>query len=163
MTLPDRDRVALAEVSYQRAKDRRIRRQPVVLLAVVQALVLAVGLTAAVDLGRLATPRGTALAWVEAAVLGDCVAYARLSVPADPRPADQACTALRRATATARTELARIGLAAGPASVAGTTAEVPVTVLRPEGRLTVRLPLVRHDGAWRVVRTDAVCAAFGCP
>jgi len=36
------------------------------------APVLAVGVVAAVDLRRLQTPHGTALAWTGAAIFGDC-------------------------------------------------------------------------------------------
>jgi len=54
-----------------------VRRGPEVLVGV---LALGVGVVAAVDLRRLMTPTGTALAWTGAAVFGDGTAYERLSV-----------------------------------------------------------------------------------
>src|SRR5206468_1137780 len=78
---------------------RRIRRTPAVLIAITGVLVLLVAITAVIDLRRLHTPRGAALAWVEAATFGDCRAYLSLSRSVDGadtgRTDDEICVALR--------------------------------------------------------------------
>ena len=164
MGVPDR---RTDELAYERYKARSIARQPAVLLAVLLVLLLAVALTAAVDLRRLATPQGTTRAWVEAVVLGDCTAYARLSVPDGPperRSPQDVCTALRQQTVTARTELARISVEVGAPVLSPRGGElVPVVVLRPEGLVIVPVFVVRRDGAWRVLRSAATCRTLNCP
>jgi len=66
-------------------------------LGTLLALTLAVGTIAAIDLRRLQTPRGTALAWTGAAVFGDCTAYLALSVPDPAAPQEVRSDPLRRA------------------------------------------------------------------
>jgi len=145
---------------------RKMRRQPLILLGVLNALVLAVGTTAALDLRRLQTPGGTSLAWVEAAVFGDCTPYRDLSVPVpgvvERRSPGQVCKDLKATTAPARTETARIALLPGPALERGQAASSAIRVRRPEGDRTVQVQLRKVDGRWRVVRDAATCQAVGC-
>jgi len=160
-------RYAAAEARLEAARARRVRRTPVVLVALVGLLVLACGLVAAYDLRRLQTPRGTALAWTEAAVFGECTGYGRLSVAAagrlpDPRGEAQRCADLRRATAGARAEQASLAIRSGAAVRRGRSAEVPVTVVRRSGTRDAVLHLVRQDHGWAVVRDEAACAAAAC-
>ena len=132
------------------------------------ALSLAVGVVAAVDLRRLQTPRGTALAWTGAAVFGDCTAYDRLSLPdpdalRDERRTDtEVCRDLRRQTEDARENAARTGIDVLRVERDGDRAEVDVRVRRPDETDTVTLPLVRRGDGWAVVRTAPVCLAVGC-
>lgn len=168
-------RLSELEAAYARAEGKldayyaaRRRRGPVVLLATVLVLTLAVGVIAAVDLRRLQTPRGTALAWTGAAVFGDCTAYDRLSVR-DPdalrperRTDSEVCRDLRRQTADARENAARIGLDVTSVARRGREATVGVEVRRPDGTDRVDLPLVRRGDGWAVVRTPEVCLAVGC-
>lgn len=145
---------------------RRIRRTPWILIGLTALLVLAVGVTAAVDLRRLQTPRGTALAWTQAAVFGDCRAYLVLSAPPDPagdrRTDDELCGMLRASTAPARSQARQITLTAGPVERRGGTASVTVAVHRPEGTQRVALRLRRSGEGWVVLREPA-CVVLGCP
>ena len=158
---------AEAERSLDVVNARRVRRGPETLIAVLVLLSLGVGAVAAVDLRRLMTPRGTALAWTGAAVFGDCTAYDRLSVPA-PRPtADrrsqaQRCLALRRATQDARDESGRVGIDLLRVQEVGREASALVRLSRPQGVALVQLELVREGAGWAVVRTDATCRVVGC-
>ncbi len=85
-------------------------------LGTLLALTLAVGTIAAIDLRRLQTPRGTALAWTGAAVFGDCMRYRELSVPEpdepqpDQRSDDELCRDLTRQTAGNRDAASEIGI-----------------------------------------------------
>jgi len=157
-------RWAVAERRLDDQLARRVRRTPGIVVAIVGLLVLAVALTAAVDLRRLATPRGTALAWTAAATVGDCRAFLRLSRPTgpDPRTDDQVCHDLRAATAPARKEAARIDLRAGAVTTRGSAAYVDVVVRRPGGTRTLTLRLVRRNGRWRVARDPGACAETPC-
>ena len=138
---------------------RRVERSPYVLVGLLLALVLGVGLTAAVDLRRLDTPAGAALAWAESAVFGDCPRYVLLSSP-DPSGGDdarreQVCRDLAARSAD-RAAATRVRLlAARPGSA-------ELVVERPGETVPFRVALVR-DGRWRVVLDDASCAAVGCP
>lgn len=169
------DRPAELERRYRRAEERlepqrrrSTARGPVGLLAVLVVLVLAVAVVVAVDLRRLQTPRGTALAWTGAAVLGICDTYRRLSVaPADGLRPDtrtdaERCRDLREQTARNREQQSQIGIFAGAVTRSGREATVVVEVRRPEGTEQVSLPLVRRGAGWAVVRTPAVCLAIGC-
>jgi hypothetical protein len=144
----------------------RARRQVVVLLVVLNALVLGIGLVASVDLRRLRTPGGTALRWVQAAVFGECDDYLRFSVAAgdvpDHRTRDALCRDLRAATAPARTEQLQIGLRLGPVVVRGDRATAEVVLSRRDEPVTLHLTLVRSEGRWRVVRDAATCESVGC-
>ena len=126
-------RWAVAERRLDDQLARRVRRTPGIVVGIVGLLVLAVALTAAVDLRRLRTPRGAALAWTAAATVGDCRAFLRLSRPTGPdrRSDAQVCHDLRAATAPARKEASRIDLRGGAVTRRGTAAEVVVEVRRP--------------------------------
>lgn len=128
-------------------------------------LSLAVGTVAAVDLRRLQTPRGTALAWTGATVFGDCTAYERLSIPEQPddRSDAEICRDLREQTEPARQAAAQIGIDVLSVEQRGREATVEVEIRRPEGDERVELPLRRKGDGWGVVLTDEVCEAVGCP
>jgi hypothetical protein len=138
----------------------------VILLVVVNALVLGIGLVAAVDLRRLRTPGGTALRWVEAAVFGDCADYLGFSVAAgdvpDDRSSAELCKDLRAATASARNESLRIGLHLGAVTRNGDQATVAVVLTRDGTPRSLQLRLVRRHGRWKVVRDAATCETVGC-
>lgn len=159
-------RYAAAEERLEPQRRRSIARGPVGMIGVLAVLILAVGVTAAVDLRRLQTPRGTALAWTGAAVFGDCDAYRQLSVAApgslDRRPVSELCRDLRRTTERARETASQIGIDAGRVTRSGREATVVVEVRRPEGTERIELPLVRRGDGWAVVRTPAACLAVGC-
>lgn len=145
---------------------RRARRQRLLLLVVINSLVLAIGLVAAVDLRRLRTPGGTALRWVQSAVFGDCADYLSFSVPAgdvsDNRSPDELCQDLRQATAQARADQLRIGLHLGTVRHDTRTAVASITLTRDGTPTTLQVHLVRRDGRWRVLRDAATCASVGC-
>ena len=166
---PGRTRAyAQAEEKLDGYYAKRRRRGPEVLLGTLLTLVLAVGVIVAVDLRRLQTPRGTALAWTGAAVFGDCRNYQQLSV-ADPgvrraerRPDTELCRDLREQTTGARENAARTGIDVVRLQQDGREAVVEVEVRRPEGTERVALPLVRKGDGWAVVRTAEVCLVVGC-
>ena len=159
---------ARAEVRLDAYYAKRRRRGPEVLLGTLIALTLAVGLVVAVDLRRLQTPRGTALAWTGAAVFGDCNNYLRLSVVdpearlADRRPEAAVCRDLRSQTETARENAARTGIDVLAVEQDGREAVVTVEVRRPDETESVDVPLVRQGDGWDVVRTAEVCLVVGC-
>jgi hypothetical protein len=103
-------RWAEAERSLDAQTARRVRRTPGVVIGILALLVLAVGLTAAVDLRRLQTPRGASLAWTEAAVFGDCRTYFALSRPVDvdARSERDQCRQLRRSNGRRAGRLRRV-------------------------------------------------------
>ncbi len=159
---------AEAEASLDGYYEQRRRRGPPLLLATLLTLTLAVGAVTAVDLRRLQTPRGTALAWTGAAVFGDCTAYDRLSVAPSGRDPDrrdgrERCLALRTATQESRDQPTGVAIELGAIVQRGSVATAVVTVTRrnrPTARLT--LDLRRQGRGWTVVRTPATCAALGC-
>ena len=162
-------RYALAEQSLEAAAAQRVRRTPTVLVALLALLVLGVGLVSSADLRRLQTPRGTALAWTEAAVFGDCRGYDKLSlrppgegVAPDLRTGDQRCNDLRERSLDARLHSGAIRLDAGPATLVGTTATVEVRLSRAGSMRTASLALVRRGGGWAVLRDTAACGQIGC-
>jgi hypothetical protein len=124
---------------------------------------LGVGITAAVDLRRLQTPRGTALAWTGALVFGDCTAFRRLT--AGP-PADAAvqCGELRASSETARERRSGVDFSVVQVQQQGAWAQARVHLRLPD-RPAVDVPLtLRRDGArWRVELTTATCARLACP
>ena len=136
------------------------------LLSVVNALTLAVGIVGAVDLRRLATPGGTALRWVEAAVFGVCSDYLEFSVPApdstDPRSEQELCVDLTRRSEDARTNQLKIGLHLGPVTKGATEALVQVDITLDGKDTPVHVHLVRRDNHWRVLRDEATCSSVGC-
>ena len=168
MTERDADldrRYAELERSLEPQRARSIARGPIGLIGVLVVLSLAVGTIAAVDLRRLQTPRGTALAWTGAAVFGDCTAYERLSIPDEPeeRSDGEVCLRLVRSTEQARQESGTIGIDVVSVEQRGREATVEVVVRRDDRTRTVELPLRRKGDGWGVVLTDEVCAAVGCP
>lgn len=160
-------RWATAEKTLDVQAARRIRRTPGVVIGIIALLVLAVGVTAAVDLRRLHTPRGAALAWAEAATFGDCRAYLELSRPTDPsselRTDDDICRALRKATEQARTDASRIAIRAVEVHERRRSATVALDIRLPAGTRRGSLSLVRRGDHWLVRRDAAACAAVGCP
>jgi hypothetical protein len=144
---------------------QRVRRTPGVVIGITALLVAAVGVTAAVDLRRLQTPRGASLAWTEAALFGDCRAYFALSRPVDAetRSRDDLCRELRSSTADARANSAEISVTPASVEQEERTATVAVDVGRPEGVRRAQLHLVRRGHDWLVLREPASCDVVGCP
>jgi hypothetical protein len=159
-------RWATAERTLDVQAARRIRRTPGVVIGITALLVLAVGVTAAVDLRRLQTPRGAALAWVEAATFGDCRAFLSLSRPNDPaaegRTDDEMCASLRAATASARADASRIALRPLLVTVHGRTADVVVEVRTPAADRHVTVHLVHQGHDWIVLREAGACGDVTC-
>jgi hypothetical protein len=145
---------------------KRIRRTPGVVIAILLLLTLAVGVTAAVDLRRLQTPRGAALAWTEAATFGNCRAFLALSKPDDPnaerRTDDEICRALRSATAEARRDVTRISITPRSVEQHGRTAVAVILVRGPNGTRELRLDLVHRGDDWLVVRGAGACGDVPC-
>ena len=161
-------RYAAAELTLEVAAAKRIRRTPAVLISLLALLVAGVGLVSSADLRRLQTPRGTALAWTEAAVFGDCRGYQKLSLapPADVlvvdrRSGEQRCTDLRRSTEDARLHSGSIRLDAVSVQRPGATAAVQVRLVRAGAERTVLLSLVRRGAGWAVLRDGSACAQIG--
>jgi hypothetical protein len=157
-------RYAELERSLEPQRMRSIARGPIGLIGVCVVLCLAVGTVAAVDLRRLQTPRGTALAWTGAAVFGDCTAYQRLSVVQEDeeRSDEELCRDLRAATEQAREQAARIRIGVVSVQQRGREATVAVEVRRDDRTRAVDLPLRRRGDGWAVVLTDEVCDVVGC-
>lgn len=153
------------EAAEEENRRRKMRRQPWLLLGLVNVLILGTAATAAVDLRRLRTPGGVALAWTQAAVFGDCEDYRQYSVSdggvSDRRTPDELCLDLRAATEQARAESLSIGLTRGVVSRVGARATVPLTVTRRTVPLDVTLSLVLSGGRWHVVRDTEACR-IGC-
>lgn len=136
------------------------------LLMVVNALVLGIGLVAAVDLRRLQTPQGTALRWVQAAVFGDCDDFLRFSVAdgdlPDTRSPVELCQDLRVSTEKARTEAFQIGLHVRAVEVREGDATAKLAITRDGDPTDVTVHLVRRQGEWLVQRDSATCSSVGC-
>ena len=145
---------------------RKMSRQRVLLLMVLNGLVLVIGVVASVDLRRLQTPEGTALRWVQAAVFGDCGDYLEFSVADprvhDPRSPKELCHDLDGATEQARIDQLRIGLHSGPVTQAGDEATALIILTRDGKEVRMTIHLVRRSGSWRVLRDAATCASAGC-
>jgi hypothetical protein len=158
-----------AEMEAAAEERRRIsaRRQPLILLAVLNVLILFTALTAALDLRRLRTPEGRALAWTQAAVFGDCDDYFEFSVPdrtqVDQRTPEQVCRQLRTSTTKAREESSEIGLRLGRTLSTAYGVDVEIVLTRDEQATTLLVPLVRDQGHWRVVRETRICGPLRCP
>lgn len=162
------------EQAYARAEEKldgyyatRRRRGPPILLGTLLALTLAVGLVAAVDLRRLQTPSGTALAWTGATVFGDCTAFLDLSTPdaaaPDRRTDDELCAALRQRSSVNRDTAAQIAIDLQEVRQVGAEATAVLSVRRPGRSDDVTLTMRRRGGGWVVVRTPGACLALGCP
>jgi len=161
------ERYAALERSLEPQRKRSIARGPIGLIAVLLLLSLAVGVVAAVDLRRLQTPRGTALAWTSAVVFGDCTAYERLSLPPDGagevRSDQEVCADLRRQTQEARDASAAYGVELLAVDEQGDSATARVRVTRPDDVVELPLELRRSGDGWAVVRSYDVCLQLGCP
>ena len=158
------ERWAAAELTLERGYRKRVRRTPGVVVGIIGLLVLAVGVTAAVDLHRLQTPRGASLAWTEAAVFGNCRAYLALSEPVgrEIRSDATVCRALRARTAAARDDPQRFDVQAGAVVQRGRTARVLVRVRRPDATTQAELHLVRRGDDWLVLLDSTACGQVGC-
>lgn len=152
---------ARAEEKNEQRKTATVRRGPIGLVAVCIGVALAVGVTAAVDLRRLNTPRGTAEAWVGAAVFGECTTYRRLSFP--EFEGDQPCRELRDVTEDARERPDEVALEVLEVLQDGDAAVASVRVGRDDDERDVVVSLRRVDGDWRVWRNETTCASFACP
>lgn len=159
-------RYAEAEAAAEAKRRVKARRQPLILIALVNSLVLGTGATAMVDLRRLQTPEGTALRWAQAAVFGDCDDYLQFSVGDRTRPEertpDQLCRDLRASTEPARSDALRIGLRLGRVLRQPYGAEVELVLTRMNEPVQLDLRLVKVAGHWRVVRDPLTCASIGC-
>jgi hypothetical protein len=159
-------RYAELEAAGEAKRRAKARRQPLVLMALVNALVLGTGVTAMVDLRRLQTPQGTALRWVQAAVFGDCEDYLTFSTPdgtaPDARSRNQLCADLRAATAKARNDRLRIGLRLGPVVERGSAAQVQLVLTRHEVDTDLHVQLRKDRGRWLVLRDPVTCGSVGC-
>lgn len=159
-------RYAELEAAAEVKRRTKARRQPWILIGLVNALVIGTGITAAVDLRRLQTPEGTALRWTQAAVFGDCDDYRAFSVADRTRPDDRSsqelCRDLRAATQSARSDALKIGLKLGRVRRQPYGAEVEIVLTRKGQTVPVALRLVKVDGDWRVVRDQGTCSAVGC-
>lgn len=148
---------------------RRTRRGPELLIGVLVGLALAVGVVAAVDLRRLNSPGGTALAWTGAATFGDCTAYEKLSIPAapatgvrDPRSPTQQCLDLQRRTAPNRAASSGLGIDLLSVEVTGDAAVAQLRLTRGSVVFVVPLQLERRGAGWVVRLSPATCLAVGC-
>jgi hypothetical protein len=157
---------AQAEEKNVARKAATIRRGPVSLVAVCIGVALVVGVTAAVDLRRLQTPEGTALAWTGAAVFGDCTAYRELSArdDGDDRDDDERCRELRLATQEARDRPGDVEIEVVSTEEGDEQAGAVVRVRQPGGdSQEVPLSMRRRGGGWAVQLTEATCAVLTCP
>ena len=142
----------------------RVRRGQVGLLLALLLSVLLAGVTAAVDLRRLQTPLGTAQAWSEATVFGDCDRHLALSVPGDAGqpPRAEVCRSLAERSASARDPSTRTRVSTRLVSDQGRRAVVRAELSAPAlATTTTDLRLRRRGDGWVVVRDAAACR-LGC-
>lgn len=158
-------RYAEAEATRGGRSAATARRGPVSLIAVCLGVALAVGVVAAIDLRRLQSPTGAALAWTGAAVFGNCTAYRELSLmtPVDARTPEAQCDALRERTELGREQADDVQIEVVAVEQDGDAATATVRLTRPEQPVAeVSLTLRRVDEGWVVLLTDEVCAEIGC-
>jgi hypothetical protein len=157
-------RYAAAEETRSGRTAASARRGPISLIGVCLGVALAVGVVAAVDLRRLQTPTGTALAWTGAAVFGDCTAYRELSLtPTGPPDAETQCRQLRQATETNRERAGEVEIEVTAVEEGEQDASASVRLQRPQrGAVQVEVPMRRVDDGWVVLLTDELCAKVGC-
>jgi hypothetical protein len=157
-------RYAAAEQPLETQRARSVRRGPVTLIGVLLVVALAVAAVAVVDLRRLRTPGGAALAWAGAAVYGDCTAFRELStrVRDDGRSSEERCAALRRATEDNRANPTQVQIALVSVQERGDAATATVRITRRDVTQTVPLQLRPQDDGWAVVLSDDVCALVPC-
>ncbi|MFN2540307.1 MAG: hypothetical protein ABR549_19435 [Mycobacteriales bacterium] len=140
----------------------RLRRQPLMLIALLGALVLGIGLVSSIDLRRLRTPQGVALRWTQAATFGDCDDYLRFSTGPEDRARVDLCRDLRAMTQDARQHNIEIGLTVRQVTTRGSTAVVAVDVSRQDEVQHAQIDLRRTDGRWLVLRDATTCAVVLC-
>lgn len=155
-------RYAELEAQADEKRSARMRRQPLLLVGLVGALVLAVGVVSSVDLRRLRTPQGVALRWAQAAIFGDCDDYLRFSTGPDDRPRADVCRDLRAMTEDARQHNIEIGLTVRQVTTRGSTAVVLLDVTRKDDVQHAQLDERRSEGRWLVVRDATSCAVVLC-
>ena len=159
----DRDaRYAELEAGADAKRRAKLRRQPLILIALTAALVLATAVVASVDLRRLRTPQGVALRWTQAAVFGDCDDYLGYSTGSLDRPRADVCRSLRSGTADNRQSNVEIGLTVRQVVTKGSAAVVLLQIRRKDDVRTAQLDLRRVDGRWRVLRDEVSCAVVLC-
>ena len=134
-------------------------------IGITALLILAVGVTAAVDLRRLHTPRGAALAWTEAATFGDCRAFLALSDPDDPtaerRTDDEICRSLRRSDRAGAQRRQSHLPHAGRSSSTAAPQSSSSTCAGPTGATGPRRRSTWHRGDdWLVLREPAPAATY---
>jgi hypothetical protein len=161
------ERYRLAEDALEPKKLARQRRQPLILIALVNVLVTGVATTAVIDLRRLHTPGGTALKWTQAAVFGVCDDYLSYSV-ADPsvndsRSTAQLCQDLRSSTEATRQQSGKVGLRLEHVDTRGSRATARLLLTRDGKNTPVSMELDKIGGRWRVVRNALTCGSVGCP
>ena len=164
MTDPRPDRIerlyARAEQKNEVRKAATVSRGPTSLVAVCLGVALVVGITAAVDLRRLQSPRGTSMAWVSAAVFGDCTAYRELS---STELDDAQCLELRERTEEQREDPQDVDIAVLEAADEGDRARSVVQVVIDEREERVELALRKRGGDWLVQTDGPVCEVLYCP
>src|SRR4051794_16025646 len=163
MTTADLEaRYAELEAAAEERRRARMRRQPLLLIALVGVLVLGIGIVSSVDLRRLRTPQGGALRWAQAAVFGDCDGYLHFSGGTDDRSRDELCRDLRAATADARRHNIDIGLHVRDVEQHDGRAVVAVDITRQGETRRAQVDLRRSGGRWVVERDATTCALVGC-
>ena len=151
---------ARAEQKNEVRKAATVRRGPTSLIAVCLGVALVVGITAAVDLRRLQSPRGTSLAWVSAAVFGDCIAYREL---ASTELDDADCLALRERTEDARDDPDEVVVEVVEVAEEDDRARSVVRVRTGDREERAEIALRRRGGDWIVQPGDDVCQVVYCP
>lgn len=167
MTTADLEtRYAELEAAAEERRRARMRRQPLLLIGLVGALVVGIGIVSSIDLRRLQTPQGVALRWTQAAVFGDCEDYLHFSVgPAggtEDRSRAKLCRDLRAATADARRHNIEIGLRVRATTRSGSRATVALDLTRKGDTRRAQVDLRRAGGRWVVERDATTCAGVGC-
>lgn len=163
MTEPVEARYRREEQELVDQRRRTRLRGPVGLIAVCLVVDVAVAAITVVDLRRLHTPRGAALAWTGAVLFGDCTAFRRLTAGPQGDAVVQ-CRDLRARTAVDRDRSRDVDFRVLQVQQTGSTARVVVRVRRPDQPdADVPLVLVRDGSRWQVERTAQACAVLPCP
>lgn len=155
-------RYAEQESAAELKRRAKLRRQPLILIALTAGLVIGTGVVASVDLRRLQTPQGVALRWTQAAVFGDCDDYLHYSTGPLDRPRADVCQSLRANTQEARQDNLQIGLSVKAVTTRGSSARVVLEISRKGDVREAQLDLQRLGGRWQVVRDDLSCAVVLC-
>ena len=156
-------RYAEQEAAAEDKRRARMQRQPLLMIALVGALVLGIGVVSSVDLRRLRTPQGVALRWTQAATFGDCDDYLHFSTGPDDRARADLCRDLRATTEDARQHNIEIGLTVRHVTHLGSSATVLIDVSRAGEVRHAQIELTRASGRWLVVREGTSCTVVQCP